>query len=176
MSPRSDPRLSLVDAALLVLVTFVWGFNFVVIKVGLENFPPLLFSALRFLVCAFPAVFVLPKPSVRLHDLLSLGVVLGILLFAFRPANRVRAARRERFSARRAPTPRRFKYGNPAPTIFVTFVFFVVRLLTTKNTKGPAAPDEPKRLFSQLWPSRKIRNSAQKLSQFFNALDLERNS
>ncbi|CAN7179325.1 EamA family transporter [Pararhizobium sp. LjRoot238] len=76
-------RLSLADTGLLILVAFVWGFNFVVIAVGLNSFPPLLFSALRFLVCALPAVFLVPRPAVRLRDLVGLGVVLGILLFAF---------------------------------------------------------------------------------------------
>lgn len=78
-----NPRLPLADAGILVLVAFVWGLNFVVIAVGLRNFPPLLFSALRFLICAFPAVFFLPKPEVRLRDLIGLGIVLGILVFAF---------------------------------------------------------------------------------------------
>ena len=38
------------DLLLALAVVFVWGVNFVVIEVGLENFPPLLFSALRFLL------------------------------------------------------------------------------------------------------------------------------
>ena len=42
---------------LAVLVTAVWGVNFTVIEVGLDHFPPLLFSGLRFLVAALPAVF-----------------------------------------------------------------------------------------------------------------------
>ncbi|MFE2446140.1 EamA family transporter, partial [Streptomyces sp. NPDC059426] len=46
-----------VHIALAVLVTALWGVNFVVIEVGLDHFPPLLFCALRFLVAALPAVF-----------------------------------------------------------------------------------------------------------------------
>ena len=38
--------------ALAVLVATIWGVNFVVIKVGLRDFPPLFFSALRFLAAA----------------------------------------------------------------------------------------------------------------------------
>jgi O-acetylserine/cysteine efflux transporter len=53
----SRHRLAAVDAALLALVAFIWGFNFVVVAVGLKDFPPILFSALRFLICAIPAVF-----------------------------------------------------------------------------------------------------------------------
>lgn len=52
--------------ALAVLVTAIWGVNFVVIEVGLDHFPPLLFSALRFLVAAVPAVFFVGRPEVAL--------------------------------------------------------------------------------------------------------------
>lgn len=50
--------------ALAVLVTAIWGVNFVIIEVGLDHFPPLLFSALRFLVAALPAVFFVGRPKV----------------------------------------------------------------------------------------------------------------
>lgn len=76
-------RLNPVDGAILVMVAFLWGFNFVVIAVGLDHFPPLLFSALRFLICAFPAVLILPRPAIPWRDLIALGVVLGTLLFGF---------------------------------------------------------------------------------------------
>ncbi len=49
---------------LAVLVTAVWGFNFVVIKIGLGSIPPLFFSALRFLFAAVPLAFFLPRPKV----------------------------------------------------------------------------------------------------------------
>ena len=39
---------------MLVLVAALWGFNFVVIRLGLDNFPPLFFSALRFFFAAVP--------------------------------------------------------------------------------------------------------------------------
>lgn len=83
MSKGDGNMLSMRDAGLLVLVAFIWGFNFVVIAVGLKSFPPLLFSALRFVICAVPAVFFVPRPAVSLRQLTGLGVVLGILLFGF---------------------------------------------------------------------------------------------
>ena len=43
-----------VHVALAVLVAAVWGLNFVVIEVGLEDFPPLLLSALRYLLASLP--------------------------------------------------------------------------------------------------------------------------
>ena len=39
--------MSLPHILLALLVTLIWGVNFVVIKVGLQDFPPLLFCALR---------------------------------------------------------------------------------------------------------------------------------
>jgi O-acetylserine/cysteine efflux transporter len=74
--------MTLIDIALLLLVAIAWGFNFVVIKVGLENFPPILFSALRFLFAAVPLVFFLPRPAVSWRIILGIGLVLGVVKFS----------------------------------------------------------------------------------------------
>ncbi|MFF8640168.1 EamA family transporter [Streptomyces sp. NPDC015345] len=66
---------------LAVLVAAVWGVNFVVIEVGLDHFPPLLFSALRFLVAALPAVFFVGRPKVAWKWLVGVGLVLGVAKF-----------------------------------------------------------------------------------------------
>ena len=73
MSPR--------HIALAVLVAAVWGLNFVLIHIGLQNFPPLLFCALRFAVVAVPAVFVVGRPRVALRWVVAVGVVLGVVKF-----------------------------------------------------------------------------------------------
>ena len=83
MTNTSAPGLKLADVALLTAVALIWGLNFVVIALGLKGFPPLLFSALRFLVCAFPVIFFVPKPKVGWWSLLAVGIVLGTLVFAF---------------------------------------------------------------------------------------------
>lgn len=44
------------DGLLALLVVVVWGLNFVVIKMGLHNMPPLMLAGLRFLLVAFPAL------------------------------------------------------------------------------------------------------------------------
>ncbi len=67
--------------ALLVLVTGVWGVNFVVIHVGLEHFPPLLFNALRFTFMALPAVFLVGLPRVPWKIVLGFGFLLGVVKF-----------------------------------------------------------------------------------------------
>ncbi len=66
----------------LAAVMAVWGYNFVVVKVGLEQFPPLLFVALHFSVTA---VLLLPFLRLRrgpLLPLVGLSVTLGLLHFS----------------------------------------------------------------------------------------------
>jgi O-acetylserine/cysteine efflux transporter len=50
---------------LLALTTvLLWGFNFVVIKVGVTGMPPLFLTALRYFFAAIPLVFFLQRPKV----------------------------------------------------------------------------------------------------------------
>ncbi|MGW1023939.1 EamA family transporter [Streptomyces sp. NPDC002577] len=70
-----------VHICLAVLVAAVWGVNFTVIEVGLDHFPPLLFSALRFLVAALPAVFFVGRPKVAWKWIVAVGLVLGVAKF-----------------------------------------------------------------------------------------------
>ena len=65
----------------ILLVTLIWGLNFVVIKVGLGDFPPLLFCALRFALAALPLLVLrgpMPAPFGRI---LLIGVLLGVVKF-----------------------------------------------------------------------------------------------
>ena len=66
---------------LAVLVAAVWGVNFTVIDIGLAHFPPLLFSALRFLAAALPAVFFVGRPKVAWKWIVAVGLVLGVAKF-----------------------------------------------------------------------------------------------
>lgn len=70
-----------VHIALAVVVAAVWGANFVVIEVGLRDFPPLLFSAVRFLLAALPAVFFVGRPRVAWRWVVAVGITLGIMKF-----------------------------------------------------------------------------------------------
>ncbi|MBT0771863.1 EamA family transporter [Kineosporia sp. J2-2] len=71
------------DSLLAVMVTVIWGMNFVVIDEGLSGFPPLLFVALRFVVVLLPAVFLIPRPAVPWSTLLLVGTFLSLGQFAF---------------------------------------------------------------------------------------------
>jgi O-acetylserine/cysteine efflux transporter len=66
------------DILLALLVTAVWGFNFVVIKWGVDIAPPLFLTALRFLVSALPAVLLFPKPTAKLRHIAAYGILLGM--------------------------------------------------------------------------------------------------
>lgn len=74
--------MSLNHALLAALVAILWGFNFVVIKLGLQEIPPFLFSALRFGLVAIPFVFFIPKPKTSWWLLIGFGFMQGFLSFA----------------------------------------------------------------------------------------------
>lgn len=59
------------------IVTLIWGTNFVFIKYGLDELPPMLFATLRFTLVAIPLVFILPKPQVSWRYLAEYGVLIG---------------------------------------------------------------------------------------------------
>jgi O-acetylserine/cysteine efflux transporter len=70
------------DIALAVGVTALWGVNFVVIRVGLDHFPPLLFNALRFSFAAVPAVFFVGRPRVQWRWVFAVAMALGVAKFS----------------------------------------------------------------------------------------------
>lgn len=71
------------DLLLALLVIGVWGLNFVVIKVGLHDMPPMLLGALRFLLAAFPAILFIRRPQLPLRWLLAYGLTISLGQFAF---------------------------------------------------------------------------------------------
>ena len=77
---RTVDRMKPQHRALAVLVTIIWGVNFVVIDEGLRDVPPLLLTALRFLACA-PLVLLVPRPTAKLRFVIGYGVMLGVIKF-----------------------------------------------------------------------------------------------
>jgi O-acetylserine/cysteine efflux transporter len=71
------------DGLLAMLVVVAWGLNFVVIKVGLHNMPPLLLAGLRFLLVAFPALLFVARPKIPLRLMLGYGLTISFGQFAF---------------------------------------------------------------------------------------------
>ncbi|AWS40055.1 EamA family transporter [Streptosporangium sp. 'caverna'] len=56
----------------------IWGFNFVVMEVGLRHFPPLFYVALRFALAAFPALLFVGGPGVPWKRVFVAGATLGV--------------------------------------------------------------------------------------------------
>ena len=71
------------DGLLALLVVVVWGLNFVVIKLGLHNMPPLMLAGLRFMLVAFPALLFVSRPAIPLRLLLGYGLTISFGQFAF---------------------------------------------------------------------------------------------
>ncbi|AFZ66823.1 EamA family transporter [Deinococcus peraridilitoris] len=66
---------------LALLITFIWGVNFVVIKLSVTGAPPLFVAALRFALAALPAVFLVPFPRVPWRVLTGYGLAVGVVQF-----------------------------------------------------------------------------------------------
>jgi O-acetylserine/cysteine efflux transporter len=64
--------------ALAIVLSIVWGLNFVVISIALGDFPPIFLAAARFAIAALPAIF-LPRPPISWPRLLAVsgGLFIG---------------------------------------------------------------------------------------------------
>ncbi len=71
-----------VHVALAVLVAAVWGLNFVVIEVGLEDFPPLLLSSLRYLLASLPLLLIGGRAGIPWKWILAVGGAIGVVKFS----------------------------------------------------------------------------------------------
>lgn len=67
--------MSLRERFLALLVALIWGGNFVVMRVALDYYPPLIFSTLRYVLAALPLAF-FPRPPVPLLHLCLVSVPL----------------------------------------------------------------------------------------------------
>jgi O-acetylserine/cysteine efflux transporter len=70
-------RIPLSHLALVLLVVAIWGTNFVVIRVGLDHLPPLLFAGLRFSLAFLPALGLVRRPPVSWGSLAAYGLLIG---------------------------------------------------------------------------------------------------
>lgn len=67
---------------LAVLVAAIWGLNFVVIEVGLEDFPPLLLSALRYVLAALPLLVLRGRRPAPWRWIIAAGTAIGLVQFS----------------------------------------------------------------------------------------------
>ncbi|SBT17672.1 putative amino-acid metabolite efflux pump [Marinomonas gallaica] len=66
------------DSLLLVLLMALWGFNFSVIKLGVNNIDPFLLTALRFSLAVLPLIFFVRRPNVPWRYLMTYGLTFGV--------------------------------------------------------------------------------------------------
>jgi O-acetylserine/cysteine efflux transporter len=74
--------MSRVHVALAVLVAAIWGLNFVIVEVGLGDFPPLLLSSLRYMLASLPVLLLRGSAGVPWRWVLAVGVVIGVVKFS----------------------------------------------------------------------------------------------
>ena len=76
--------MPLKDILLATMVVVIWGGNFVAAKVGMEHFPPMFYTAMRFGVVGLVCLPFLKKPSRhQLKLFIWLAATLGTLHFIF---------------------------------------------------------------------------------------------
>ena len=66
---------------LVLLVVAVWGFNFVFVKIGLSEVPPLLLCASRFIPVSLPAIFFFKRPQIPFRWVILYTLVMFIFQF-----------------------------------------------------------------------------------------------
>ncbi len=67
---------------LAILIVAIWGFNFVVIQLGLKEVAPLALCCARFFLASIPAVFLVKKPAVPYKIIASYGLIMFALQFS----------------------------------------------------------------------------------------------
>ncbi|MEU5345663.1 MULTISPECIES: EamA family transporter [unclassified Streptomyces] len=73
--------MSVRDRLLACLVAMLWGLNFLAVRIGLDHYPPVFLSAMRFLVLAVPVALFVPRPKAPLRWLVVYGLGFGVLQF-----------------------------------------------------------------------------------------------
>jgi O-acetylserine/cysteine efflux transporter len=64
-----------------VATAFIWGLNFVITKIGLQDFPPILFTCLRYTAICLPLVFFTSREGLPWKLIFQVGLFLGTLTF-----------------------------------------------------------------------------------------------
>lgn len=74
--------MSVRDLLLALMVMAIWGFNFVVTRLALDHYPPMLLVALRFMLAALPCLLI-PRPEVPLLRMIGIGSGMFVAQYAF---------------------------------------------------------------------------------------------
>ena len=66
-----------------LIVTVLWGLNFVAIKLALQEMSPFMLGAFRYIVASLPILVGVVKPSLSWKKIILIGFVGGFIMFAF---------------------------------------------------------------------------------------------
>lgn len=69
--------MTIKEHLLAIAVVLIWGFNFVVIRWGVEDVHPMTMTLLRFLLTAIPMIFIVKKPDIAMRYVITYGVLFG---------------------------------------------------------------------------------------------------
>ncbi|MFT5807839.1 MAG: O-acetylserine/cysteine efflux transporter [Moritella dasanensis] len=78
LSPIYGKVISPIHLIIIVAITCLWGFNFSVIKAGVDNIDPYVLTGLRFTFAAFPAILFVRKPDVSWFYIALYGIIFGV--------------------------------------------------------------------------------------------------
>jgi O-acetylserine/cysteine efflux transporter len=67
---------------LAILVAAVWGGNFIFVKLGVHEVPPLFLCSIRFFIASIPAIFFIQKPDAPFKMVAAYGLVMFALQFS----------------------------------------------------------------------------------------------
>lgn len=73
--------MAILDILILIVVTVIWGLNFAISKLGMDQLPPLMLSALRFSVVALAVLFI-PRPKIDWRIIAGIALFIGIIKFS----------------------------------------------------------------------------------------------
>lgn len=68
---------------LAILIVAVWGFNFVVVKISMQDISPLALCALRFMLASLPFLFFVKRPKAPFKLIMLYGLFMFALQFSF---------------------------------------------------------------------------------------------
>jgi len=81
IAPMQGRTISPIHLIIIIAVTCLWGFNYSVIKAGVDNIDPFVLTGLRFTFAAFPAVLFVRRPNISWSYMALYGITFGVGLW-----------------------------------------------------------------------------------------------
>ena len=83
-SASSEPaNIAAKDLAFLIVINLIWGLNLIASKIGVGYFPPIFFTAMRFLAVIAFLIPIIKLHRGQMHNLIAATALTGPVAFAF---------------------------------------------------------------------------------------------